>query len=145
MIPALVLAATLLAPVPCTPLPTCLPDFSNSPCATPTPVLEWDLNSEPDLKGYQLFVGQPGDQLQLVADLPCELTDLDGDGTAEHRFCRGAHLGIPLQRHCPACAPLFEYEFGVKAVDTAGNLSDNFLAIIPVCFSQLCAPPGPCN
>lgn len=139
------LSAILLASgLSCVPLPTCgIPPVS--PCATPTPTISWDQITNADLAGYDVYEREPGAPFQFLVRLPCEWNDLDMNGTAESRFCRGPDLGAALQRYCPWCAPYTLHEFAVIAYDTAGNQSQNFSNVLSVCFSPICARPGPCN
>ena len=119
---------------------TCTPD----PLATPTPTASWTQNADADLAGYSLWYREPGGTFQKLRDFPCEWWDLDEDGTVDTRWCRGPDLSMPLQRYCSACAPFTLYEFSVKASDLGGQVSGSSAAI-SVCFSPICARPGPCN
>jgi hypothetical protein len=136
---------SLLLSIACTPLPTCTfwsdgtPQVS--PCATPTPVLQWDQVADADLSGYRVYAD--GNQF---LDLPCEFFDDDEDPlTPPIRFCRGAEFPIPLQRYCGSCLPFFSYSITVKAYDAAGNESTMFSNAVDVCMSPICQAPGPCN
>jgi hypothetical protein len=117
------------------------------PVFTPTPVVVWDQVADANLAGYSLWYREPGGTFQRLRDFPCEWYDTDRppDGMPDVRFCRGADLGIPLQRYCPSCAPLNLYEFAVKARNLAGAESATFSNVLPVCYSPICARPGPCN
>mgnify|MGYP001264817265 CR=1 FL=1 len=129
------LLAGLLLAVTCTPLTT----------YTPTPVVTWDQVLDASLAGYTLYYREPGGTFQRLVDFPCEWYDMDEDGRADTRFCRGADLGAPLQRYCPSCVPFTAYEFAVKAKNLAGLESLEFSNVVSVCFSPLCVRPGPCN
>ena len=139
------IAELLLASIACTPLPICVDNGNVSPCATPTPTFQWDQVADLDLAKYQLYYNEPGGVPQLLVEFPCEWHDLDMDGTFETRFCRGADIPIPMQRYCPSCQPLIDYEFRVKACDLAGNCSAAFSNMDHACFSPICTAPGPCN
>lgn len=129
----------------CIPLQICADNGDVSPCATPTPTFRWDAVPDADLAKHELYVNEPGGVPQKLVDLPCTFLDLDEDGIADMRFCRGVDLDIPVQRYCPACQPFLDYEFRVKACDITGLCSVAFSNVDHACFSPLCVAPGPCN
>jgi hypothetical protein len=112
---------------------------------TPTPVLRWDAVANADLAGYSLFYREVGGTFQKLRDFPCEWYDLDNDGTNVVRFCRGADLGVPLQRYCPSCVPGTLYEFSAKAYNLSGMSSATYSNVVSVCFSPVCERGLPCN
>jgi len=133
------LAAVLLAAVACTPIRTCTGP-ADTGCATPTPVLQWDAVADLGLAGYRLF--RDG---AALADVPCWYLDTDADGVPDQRICPGADFGIPVQRYCADCQPFVSYNFQVKAYTIGGHASADLSNVVPVCFSRICARPGPCN
>ena len=141
------IAALLLAVIACTPLPTCTVPVTVSPCATPTPVVQWSNVTDADLSGYELYWRNAGGGIfGLLARLPCEWYDTDDDPlTPPAISCRGADFAVPLQRYCPGCTPNNEYEFAVKAYDTGGLSSLAYSNIVTICFSPICVAPGPCS
>ncbi len=141
----MILGAVLLAAVACTPLPICKDNGDVSPCATPTPTLKWDLVADPDLAGHDLYEREPGGPSQLIATIPCRWNDFDGDGVGDAEWCSGVNLDLSLQKACPGCLPNTLHEFAVLAYDTAGNRSVTFSNWVSVCFSPVCAAPGPCS
>jgi hypothetical protein len=141
---------SLLLAAACIPLQTCTfwsdgtPQVT--PCASPTPTIQWDQNVDFDLAGYDLFWRVAGSgSFGLLQRFPCDFDDLDGDGTLETRWCRGADFAVPLQRYCPGCQPGQDYEFAVTAYDSSGLTSLAYSNVVSVCFSPICAAPGPCN
>jgi hypothetical protein len=130
----------------CAPIPTCTPSLPTN-CATPTPVVIWDGIHDANLAGYRLYVRVAGGPFALASDLPCEWADLDEDFVLDARLCRGADIGIPLQRYCPACLPFNLYEFAVTAYNLTGIESLAYSNGIPVCMPPVCdiSRHGPCN
>lgn len=129
MIAALLLAA-------CIPLPDCV-DPPIEECASPTPVIQFDNIAEENLKGYTLYGRVPGGAFQLLDTWECEWIDENEDGDSDIRICRGSDFGAPVQRYCPWCEPLNEYEFAVKAYNTANVPSDEFSNPVTVCMPQV--------
>jgi len=109
---------------------SCVPDALYSP----TPVLAHDQVLDADLAGYALYYRVPGGVFQKLVDWPCVWWDSDDDGTDDVRSCRAADQGAPLQRYCPSCEQMNEYEFALKAFDDSGNYSSEFSNAVSVCM-----------
>lgn len=118
---------------------TCVPD----PLATPTPTAKWDQVQSVDLAAYLVEYREVGGTWQRARDFPCDWLDLDEDGIVDTRWCRGPQLDIALQRY-GSFSPFTQYEFSVKWRSLSGVESARSTAL-PICFSPVCARPGPCN
>lgn len=119
----------------CVALPhaACVPDSTYSV----TPTLLWDQVDSDVLAGYTLYYRENGGPLIVLTDLLCEWETLDDEGLYKLRHCRGGEFDIPVQRYCPACAPLHEYEFTVKALDLFDARSTSYAATVSICMPPL--------
>lgn len=116
---------------------------TSGPCESPTPVLTWDQSTHALLAGYSIWRNEIGGTPQKAVDLPCERFDMDEDGTAETRACRGPDLWYPLQRAADF-APGTAYEIRITAYTSTGLVSPLSEPLL-YCPRAICAKPGPCS
>ena len=140
------LAALILAATVCVPLPTCSPARPTN-CASPTPTVAWDQVQDADLAGYKLYYRATSTSpWVLLGTIACQWDDFTSSTLAAtpalYRFCQGAELDVPMQRFCPLCSSMQSYDFAVKAIDNAGNLSASYSTPVSVCFPPTWAGRG---
>lgn len=143
--PAGLLLAVVVA---CTPMPTCgdPPSFPATNCASPTPILRWDLPAHADgandyPEELRIYHRESGGPWELTAVLPRWAIENE-DGTAGYAYPQSA----PVQRHCAACVGNALYEFAATWANSAGESATLSIPPVEICMPPLWSgPPAPYN